>query len=243
MSTFRLFSFLFLCFFLNNSFSQERVTTVGVQFKPILSSDIINTGAQSQTIEGINYTFTPKSGYAFGMVIRKGFTKQISLETGINYSKKNYQWKITDDFSDLNIDETISYVIYEIPITALVYVQLGRKMYLNTAFGLAADFLPSDWESGDSRYYHRSFRTSWVLPSLLANVGFEYRTEKDGYFYLGFSYKRPFLPITNARAGIVDDNQQIIKQSDFDVLGNYLTIDLRYFFHEDPERKARRKKK
>lgn len=222
--------------------AQERVTTVGLQLKPILSSDLINTGPQSQEIEDINYSITPRSGYAFGMVIRKGFTKQISLETGINYTRKSFDLRITDDQSSIDIDDKFTYVIYEIPITGLVYVQLGRQLFLNTSFGIAADFLPSDWDSGSREYYHRSFRTSWILPALLANVGFEYRTEKDGYFYLGASYKRPFTNITTAKVGIVDANQQIIKQSTFDILGNYLTIDLRYFFHENPERKSRKRK-
>tara|TARA_R110000868_G_scaffold5505_3_gene33073 strand:- start:345 stop:1073 length:729 start_codon:yes stop_codon:yes gene_type:complete len=235
-------TYAFLLFLSSLSIAQERVTTVGIQLKPILSSEIINTGPQSREVENINYSITPRSGYAFGMVIRKGFTKQISLETGINYTRKSFDLRITDDLSSLEIDDQFSYVMYEIPITGLIYVQLGRQLFLNTSFGLAADFLPSDWDSGNSQYYHRSFRTYWVLPSLLANVGFEYRTEKDGFFYLGFSYKRPFTNITTAKIGIVDDNQQIIKQSSFDILGNYLTVDLRYFFHENPERKFSRKR-
>ena len=232
----------FSLFLASSTFAQERVTTIGIQLKPILSSSIINTGPQNQEIEDINYTITPKSGYAFGMVIRKGFTKQISLETGINYTRKSFDLRITNDLSILEIDDEFSYVIYEIPVTGLIYIQLGRQLFLNTSFGLAADFLPSDWDSGNPQYYHRSFRTYWVLPSLLANLGFEYRTEKDGYFYLGFSYKRPFTNITTAKVGIVDDNQQIVKQSSFDILGNYLTVDLRYFFHENPERKFSRKR-
>jgi hypothetical protein len=234
--------FVFLLFLTNLSFAQERVTTVGVQFKPILSSSFINTGPQSQEIEDINYTITPGSGYAFGMVIRKGLTKSISLETGINYTRKSFDLRITDDFSVLDIEDQFSYIMFEIPVTGLIYVQLGRKLFLNTSFGVAADFLPSDWDSGNSQYYHRSFRDYWVVPSLLANVGFEYRTEKDGYFYLGFSYKRPFTNITTAKVGIIDPNQQIIKQSSFDILGNYLTLDLRYFFHENPEQKPSRKR-
>ena len=223
------------------TFGQERVTTIGVQFKPIISSDFIGTGPQEEQIEDINYTITPRSGYAFGMVIRKGLTKQISLETGINYTRKSFDLSIVDDLSEKDIDDDFTYVIYEIPVTGLIYVQLGRQLYLNTSFGLALDFLPSDWETVSSEHYHKSFRTSWVMPALLANVGFEWRTEKDGYFYIGSSYKRPFTNITTARVGLIDANQQIIKESAFDMLGNYLTLDLRYFFHENPERKFRRK--
>ena len=61
----------FSLFLASSTFAQERVTTIGIQLKPILSSSIINTGPQNQEIEDINYTITPKSGYAFGMVIKK----------------------------------------------------------------------------------------------------------------------------------------------------------------------------
>lgn len=237
--------FVFLFVISLQTFSQDRVTTFGLQFKPILSSEIINTGPQFQQVGDIGFTIDPKGGYSFGMVIRKGFTKQLSLETGINYTKRNYNLTITEDSTNFRGESDFSYVIYEIPVLGLVYVQLGRQAYLNTAFGVSFDFLPSDWDTFDNYFEHYSARKSWIVPSLLANIGFEYRTQQKGFYYLGFSYHRPFSKITTAgvRYKTVDDFGFSIEKERafFDVLGNYLTIDLRYFFHEDPERKSRRR--
>ena len=221
------------------SYAQKDVTTFGLQFKPILSSEIINTGPQFEQKGDIGFEIAPANGYSFGMVVRKGFTKQISLETGINFTRRNYDLTITEDSTNFTGESDFSYVIYEIPILGLVYVQLGRQSYLNTAFGLSMNFLPSDWDTFDTYFEHYSVRKSWVVPSLLANIGFEYRTVDKGYWYLGFSYHRPFSNITTAGARYIEGTFEK-ERAEFDILGNYLTLDLRYFFHEDPERTNKR---
>lgn len=222
--------------------AQQEITTFGLQFKPILSSEIINTGPQSLKEGAVDFTIEPNQGFSFGMVIRKGFNQQFSFETGINYTRRNFNLNITNDTLNFNGKSDFSYVIYEIPVLALIYVQMGRNVYLNTAFGFAANFLPSSWESNDSYFNHFSQRESWMVPSLLANIGTEYRTYDKGYFYLGFSYHRPFTNITRAGVGYVE-NRLEKEAAFFDITGNYLTIDLRYFFHEDPEWKQKRNRK
>ena len=220
--------------------AQQKVTTVGIQFKPILSSELINTGPQTEKVGNIGFELKPKGGYSFGMVVRKGLTKQLSIESGINFSRRNYDLSITNDSLNFNGTSDFSYIIYEIPIMGLVYVQLGQQTYLNTAFGVAFNFLPSDWDSYDYYFEHYSARKSWVLPSLLANIGFEYRTYEKGYFYLGFSYNRPFSEITTAGVLYKIDNAEQARTF-FDVNGSYLTLDLRYFFNEPPDNKNRRR--
>tara|TARA_B100001109_G_scaffold255888_1_gene262274 strand:+ start:10857 stop:11591 length:735 start_codon:yes stop_codon:yes gene_type:complete len=221
--------------------AQKEITTFGIQFKPILSSELINTGPQTQQEGDINFTIEPRAGYAFGMVIRKGFNDQFSLETGINYTQRNFKLSISEDSTGFNGSSSFKYVIYEIPVLALIYIRLGENTYMNTAFGASIDLLPSDWETIGDYYQHFSQRKSWLLPSLLANVGFEYRTYDKGYYYLGLSYHRPFTNITTAGvAYTTTDIPRLEKESAFfDILGNYLTIDLRYFFHEKPQYKQR----
>jgi len=226
--------------------AQKNVTTFGLQFKPILSSEIINTGPQFEQVGDIGFEIDPANGYSFGMVIRKGYTDQLSFETGINFTKRNFDLTITDDSTGFVGKSDFTYVIYEIPVMGLIYVQLGRQTYLNTAFGVSLDFLPSDWDSFDTYFQHYSARKSWIVPSLLANVGFEYRTVSSGALYLGFSYHRPFSEISTAAVRYLQPdefgNQIEQERAFFDILGNYLTIDLRYFFHEDPERRKKRRK-
>ena len=47
-------------------------------------------------------------------------------------------------------------------------------------------------QSYDEYFQHVSFRKI-CFKSVLTNIGWEYRTEKSGYIYLGTSYHRPFL--------------------------------------------------
>ena len=220
--------------------AQKGVTTIGLQFKPILSSEIINTGPQTNEVNDIAFTIDPSGGYGFGMVVRKGFTDQLSIESGINFTRRNYDLSIERADIAFTGNSDFSYVIYEIPVLGLVYVQLGEQTFLNTAFGASPNFLPSDWDSFDYYFEHFSRRESWIVPSLLANFGFEYRTREKGYFYLGFSYHRPFSRIT--KTGVLyKENQVELARTFFDVSGNYLTLDLRYFFHEDPELKRKKR--
>ena len=230
-----------ISFLVQEVIAQKGVTTFGLQIKPIISSEIINTGPETIKEGAINFTLEPNQGYSFGMVIRRGITDQISFESGINYTKRHYNLNITNDTLNFDGKSNFSYVIYQIPALAFIYVQLGQKLYLNTAFGASLNFLPSSWDSYDTYFTHFSKRKSWIVPSLLANVGFEYRTRKDGIFYLGFSYHRPFSKITTAGVGYVEDRIQK-EAAFFDVTGNYLTIDLRYFFHEEPLWKQKRER-
>ena len=84
-----------------------------------------------------------------------------------------------------------------------------------------------------------------VQPALIANVGWEYRTEEKGIWYIGGSFHRPFLPMYKATVGYVTDTYT--NNTETNLTGNYLTLDLRYFFHEEPvkplTRKQRKKQK
>lgn len=239
-------AFIFICFWGIQVLAQKKVTTFGLQFKPIISSEIVNTGPLFNQEGEIGFEIAQNGGFNFGMVIRKGFTDQISLETGINYTRRTYDLTISDDTSGFSETSSFRYIIYEIPVTGMVNVQLGRQSFLNTSFGVAFNFLPSDWESADSYFQHISFRKSWVIPSLLANMGFEYRTQEKGFYYVGFSYHRPFGNITDALVAYQTPDEFGIprerERSVFEILGNYLTIDLRYFFHEDPERRTKQRR-
>ncbi len=237
-------SFLIFCFLFIQStftFAQKDMTTFGLQFKPIISSEIINTGPETIKSGAVSFTIEPNQGFSFGMVVRRGITDQITLESGINYTKRNFNLNIENDTLNFDGNSSFSYVIYEIPVLALIYVQMGQNVYLNNAFGVSFDFLPSDWESFDTYFTHFSNRTSWVVPSLLANVGVEYRTYDKGYFYFGFSYHRPFSNLTVAGVGYRENDLEV-ENAFFDMSGNYLTIDLRYFFHEDPLWKQKRER-
>ena len=56
----RLFPYIFLLLIAFNSSAQERVTTFGIQLKPIIPVEFFNAGKQQQTKNNIQYINQPK---------------------------------------------------------------------------------------------------------------------------------------------------------------------------------------
>ncbi|MBL0102614.1 MAG: hypothetical protein IPP51_01865 [Bacteroidetes bacterium] len=120
----------------------------------------------------------------------------------------------------------------------MIYARIGEKIYANGSLGPSLDMFASDIITFDSYFRNNAVRRTTFQPAVNANLGFEYRTEKSGAFYIGLSYHRPFSYIfaqatEYKRAG----KQETVYNS---LVGNYLTIDLRYFFHEDPNNKKKK---
>ena len=223
------------------SFAQERVVTFGIQVKPIIPLGFFDTGEQKEVSNNVDFTLTPKTGLGFGMVIRKGFTKSLSFETGINLIRRNYDLTITDADSNFTSNSSFKMSNYEIPVLGLVYVQLGDNLFMNVAGGFSLDVYPTDLRTVGVNFSNDLIRFQWLSTSLLANIGWEYRTEESGYLYFGASLHRPFSPIF--KEFIVYDGFSKNETMQFDLSGNYFTIDIRYFFHEDKQKKKKKKKK
>jgi hypothetical protein len=162
--------------------------------------------------------------------------------------RRNYFVEAKD--LDFNLESSMSFAFvgYEVPILGLIYVQLGERLWMNAAAGVSVDFYPSNVfklvsDSQDSIIYdfeQHTFRKRWVSMGVLANYGFEYRTKDKGYFYIGASYHRPFDAIAVTEATYYRSNKPVTVENDLS--GIYLTLDLRYFFHEDPDKKKKLKK-
>jgi hypothetical protein len=75
---------------------------------------------------------------------------------------------------------------------------------------------------------------------VVGNVGVEYRSERSGYFYLGATYHRPFNEMATADLTWYD---AIFFPTTLRTAldGSYLTLDVRYFFHEAPDKTRTRK--
>jgi hypothetical protein len=218
--------------------AQQNVTTIGIQFKPIFSSSMFGTGPLERNQNNVDFIIHPRSGFAAGMLIRRGITPRISVEAGISYVKRKYDLSISDgEFSDLTNFKIIG---YEVPVVGLVYIPLSQHLFMNAAFGFSFDFFPSDVLTGSSYFVHYGARTQWMIPAMIANLGWEFRTEKSGYFYLGASYHQPFSEIYNS----ITTYTQFGKDEEVSAFlrGNYLTFDVRYFFHEEPQERVRKKK-
>lgn len=220
---------------LANCSGQARLTTFGVQLKPIFPVGFLGTGKQSSYQDTARFDVALKSGYNFGMVIRKGFSDLLALEVGINYVKRKYEIDIIDTaYSESSAFRIIG---YEIPVAFLVYIRLGEKIFMNASLGAAADMYASNVESSGTYHYSLTVRKKTFQPAIVANLGWEYRTEKAGYIYLGATLHRPFDYELVTR--IHYDRNSRDTETFQPLSGSYLTLDVKYFFHEDPKKKKR----
>lgn len=229
--------FFFCCLLFAICYSQQNIFTAGFQYKPIFSSEFFNTGTKTVSQNGIDFSVSQKSGFSAGMILRRGFTKRFSFETGINYAKRNFNLSITDTSFTGNSGFTI--IGYEIPIQGMIFLQLSEKIFMNTSMGLSWDMYPSNINTAGSYFQHISKRHALFQYSFLANLGYEYRTKKIGYFYLGASYHLPFSYFYLSTFNYTP-RQEIAR---IKLRGNYLTVDFRYYFHEEPLKPKKKKKK
>ncbi|HPH81474.1 MAG TPA: hypothetical protein PL185_02820 [Flavobacteriales bacterium] len=239
----RKLSRIFLVFICMTSLSlqaQDKIKTVGFQIKPLFFSSFFGTGPQSLSDSSYSYTLKPSSGYAAGMVIRQGYTPTLSIEFGINYVVRNVS--ITASHASQTASNSLRIIGYEIPFSQLIFIRLGEHTFMNAGAGICLNIFPSDVIKRDSTFAAYGGRKHSFVPSLLANIGVEYRTPKSGYFYFGASLNRPFGPIYNVAIDYIQNG--IVQNSTLGSLnGSYLSADFKYFFPEDPEKKKVRKAK
>lgn len=217
---------------------QELLTVFGVQYKPIIPAAYFDAASVIAEWEGFIFELKPQYSYSLGMVVRKGLNKTFSLESGINYIQQNY--RIDMQHGSLALDDFTEFGIrsYEIPLQALVYVQVAPNWYLNTAFGLSSNIIASDvFSSGekDPEFFQNTFRRRRHQTALIANIGAEYRTQSKGFYYLGISLHRPWKDIARVYPeynGVYNFNNLAPNEESYylELLGNFLTLDIRYFF-------------
>lgn len=214
--------------------AQQGVTTFGVQAKPVIPFGFFDprTTVDAPPLHG---SVELSGGFAFGMVVRRGLTKSLSLETGINQITRQYNFRISNDTNGYDDGGQVRYVGYELPVLAMVYIRLGQRTWMNNALGFSLDMYPSDAQRdiAEGRIY--LFRNNWAQAGVVANMGVELRTERSGYFYIGATYHRPFNDMATADLTWYDARYlPTVMRTTLD--GSYLTLDLRYFFHEAPDR-------
>ena len=221
------------------SFSQKGVTTFGFQFKPIIPINLLNVDDLELKEDYFTSTISQNFGYNFGAVIRWGLTKNISLESGLSYIKRNYTRTNSVDTNNLNESGNFSAIIYEFPIQGLMYVRLEKRFYMNVATGFSMNWRASSVGSfSENKNFSQISYIRKLNFAYIANIGFEYRTKKKGYFYLGASLTNPFKSLGLIEINYLPKNSK--KQTiSGDLSGNYISIDLRYFFHEKKEHKKK----
>jgi hypothetical protein len=229
----RFATLLFVYLFVTMVNAQERVTTVGIQIKPIFPVGFLGTGTQTDVQNNVHFDMTLKSGFSAGMCIRKGITDLIAVEGGINYVKRTFNFNISE--GNFSFSSGFRIIGYEIPVSGLVYIRLGEQLFMNASMGACADMFASNVEAFGDNYRVVTVRRSIFQPAIISNLGWEWRTPKSGSFYIGASFHRPFSYEFVSR---VDYDRSPVSETFYNsVSGSYLTADFRYFFHEDAQKK------
>jgi hypothetical protein len=216
--------------------AQVGVTTFGLQVKPVIPFSFFEPVTNLQ-LEHLSSTLELNGGMALGMLVRTGISKSISLEVGLDQITRRYRFTLQNDTNGYQGEGDLRFVGYEMPVVCLVYIRLGEKTWMNNALGFSMDFYPGDAKKEldyGQAYY---FRRNWAQAGVVGNIGVEYRTERSGYFYLGATFHRPFGEMAQANVTWLDKyrSYQPYKMTTL-LSGSYLTVDLRYFFHEDADK-------
>lgn len=221
--------------------AQNRETIFGLQYKPIVPNKFI--GELDRTYDDLpdfHSTSTQKFGNSFGMIFRHYFMDNIAIETGINFTKRKFDlhFEVENEFLTASADTSVSFINYQIPVSALVFIKLSDEVFMNASVGANLDFYPSTIGTSstidiNNQFIHRGFRTEWVQIGANANFGFEYRTRKKGTFYLGATYNQPFNNIMRFdMKWIRSASSTVVREY---IKGSYLTIDFRYYLAVDKD--------
>lgn len=219
--------------------STENEFLFGFQLRPIVPNAYLNTALETASLPNFTYSATPNVGISFGSIIRKPIGKFWNLETGLNFVKRSYTLSFElNDTVVVSSKQKMTFIAYEIPIQALIYVRLGKSWYMNASAGISFDFFPSETETFssekiDSTYYdfkQKTFRIKWTALAAQSNLGFEYRTKKQGYYYFGASFHRPFGRIAGTQATV--ESKSGSDRLWLSLSGSYFSIDLKYFLFD-----------
>ncbi len=199
----------------------------GIQVKPIIPSSMFRIVTNEFTSDNIDYFIKPQAGYSLGAMIRFGLSPHFTLQTDINYIKRNFSFSLED--TSFTSEISLRVVSYEIPVLATYFVRLSRDVYMGPSAGASFQFLPTNLYSKNEVMNQLSLKRSWLSASLVANVGFEWRTEEAGYFYFGTTYNMYFKPMFNTRIEY-ENAQQVTKTVYSNLKGDYFGLVFRYIF-------------
>lgn len=232
---------LLLGFSVSGQYRQRPENFFGFQFKPLIPFGLV--GDRPFDMEEGNFTTTvsPAFGYSYGAAVRVGITELLAIETGINYTKRNFN--LDYEVADSNVvgQDDFGFVNFEVPLNMLVYIKLGEQSYMNTSIGASANFNPSNIRTESNPedahlFIFEGQRLAFFNYHMNANVGFEYRTRESGIFYLGVSGRIPFSPLMQVAAEYSYDTYELVSYGL--VEGATFSFDLKYFFHNTKRKRG-----
>ncbi len=205
----------------------------GFQYRPVFPTRFIGDPETIMTQDEYSNTITQQMGFSFGGTVRAGITKLIAIETGINLTRRNFAVSMSIADSNVYGENNLRFLTYDIPLNTLFYVQLSEQFFMNASLGLNIAYKPTNvgiltLPGGSHSFTHTGKAGAKLNFGLNANIGFEFRTEKSGFFYIGGSGLVPFTPLFNMIAQYKYQGYSNTIYADID--GSYLALDFKYFF-------------
>ena len=105
--------------------SQNNKTTFGLQYKPIIPAKYFNSSHIQKNSNNYYFNLRPEYSNSFGMILRHKLNNTFSIESGLNYTQRNYRLTINNNI-DLKDFTKFGMRSYEIPIQILTYVRTSE---------------------------------------------------------------------------------------------------------------------
>jgi hypothetical protein len=244
----RLLIFFFFVFLLSvSAYAQKNTVVFGIHIEPVIPSRMFRIQTEDIVLDQVEFSIIPKTGYLFGTHLSLNVSKRFTIESGINLIKRDISIEAREKLYDTSL--TFNIHNFEIPLASTFYVRLAERLYMGQTVGISFQMLPShltsklNWVDSAgtiSRFEQISIRRSWLVPSFKGGVGFEYRSEESGFFYIGAMYHL-FTKMYNTqityKTSAIDELFEVKPQSDF------FGIMFRYSFPPSPLLKNTKKEK
>ena len=88
----------------------------GIQYQSVIPNDLIGQTSLFMTNESFNSSIQQRLGYSMGATVRFGITDLIAFESGINFTKRNFDITMEVPDSNLVVSDQPSFIEYNIPL-------------------------------------------------------------------------------------------------------------------------------
>lgn len=222
------------------SFQTKPENYFGLHVKPLIPLGLV--GDKSFVIKSDNFktTISPLFGYSYGALVRIGLSELLAIETGINYTKRNYKSSYSLPDSNIYTHDEVSYVSFDMPINFLVYIKMSKKIFMNVGVGASLNYNPSSIFSGinpegEHLFLFKGQRSSLFNFNTNADIGVEYRTQDFGTLYLGMSGYIPFSSTLEITSVYRNGTYETFAKGE--IKGSTFALNLKYFFHNHKTKK------
>ena len=206
----------------------------GFQVKPLFPTKFIGESSSTMLNQGYQVRISQKVGYSFGGVVRIALTDLIGIETGLNFFQRYYKTEMRLIDSNIMASDTFGFIQYDLPINALFNIKLSKKWYTNAAIGASICYKPSSVGSISQPVGKHEFFNIGLVDikdkvnfDLNGSLGFEFRTDKYGFFYLGGCARIQTAPLFNLLSRYRYGTYEVDNYGP--VSGSFLAIELKYF--------------